>query len=524
MSGFRHLAILASLCYSFILVGAADAAPVKRHWPLTTTAAASFVQNGEQANAPAKADVPPDTKKSADQAKSAEGEEHGGWKRNLFLTGLALFLVAINGFFVAAEFAFVKVRGSQIQQFVREGRPFAKTARWLAERLEDSLSACQLGITIASLALGAVGEPAFHALISPFLSPFIESETVMRIFSYAFALTVITALHLVIGEQAPKIFAIRKPEKMALWCAVPLKIFFICAYPLLKSLNWCTEIILKWLGVDSAGHDTPHTEEEIRGLLREAHIHGDLTRSEHHLINAVFEFDDMVCRRVMVARADISYFTTDQPWADCLEQAKRTRHTRFPLCEGSLDHVIGVIHIKDLTGLPPDADVDLKQIARPPKQVPDEMPISRLLRHFQGTHQHMAFVIDEYGTVIGIVTMENVIEQIVGKVEDEFDLETPDVVPDGAGQYIIQGSAPIEVIRRALKLELLGDVDTFSGLLVSVEGEILEAGDKIDLDGATAEVLEVKGSRAVRVRVRLDSAPYQTPEAANAADSGKSTT
>lgn len=507
MSGIRQLAILLGLCFSFsVLSGPAIAAPVEQTWPQVGVVSASFVQADEGATSDAPTSAAGEEDSSPDDDHGND-EGHGSWKKNLLLTGLALLLVAINGFFVAAEFAFVKIRGSQIQQFVREGRPFAKTARWLGERLEDSLSACQLGITIASLALGAVGEPAFHALLSPLLSPLNLGATAMRIVSYSVALIIITALHLVIGEQAPKIFAIRKPEKMALWCALPLKFFFIFAYPLLKALNWCTEIILKWLGVDSVGHDTPHTEEEIRGLLREAHIHGDLTRSEHHLIDAVFEFDDMVCRRVMVARADVSYFTTEQPWAECLDQAKRTRHTRFPLCEGSLDHVVGVVHIKDLTGLPPDADVDLKEIARPPKQVPDEMPISRLLRHFQGTHQHMAFVIDEYGTVIGIVTMENVIEQIVGKVEDEFDLETPDVVPDGVGQFIVQGSAPIEVVRRALKLELPGDVDTFSGLLVSVEGEILEAGDNIDLDGATAEVLDVKGSRAIRIRVSLDGAP-----------------
>jgi len=462
---------------------------------------------GDSPNAPLAASMLPDEAgEDPGSSQPAADEDHGSWQKNLMLTGLAFLLVAINGFFVAAEFAFVKIRGSQIQHFVREGRPFAKTARWLAERLEDSLSACQLGITIASLALGAVGEPAFHYLLDMAIGNLLP-PAVMSVLSWTIALTIITALHLVIGEQAPKIFAIRKPEKMALWCSVPLKIFFIMSYPLLRLLNWCTEVILKWLGVDSAGHETPHTEEEIKALLREAHVHGDLTRSEHHLINAVFEFDDMVCRRVMVPRADVSFFTTDQPWSECLEQAKRTRHTRFPLCEGSLDHVVGVVHIKDLTGFPADADINLRDIARPPKQVPDEMPISRLLKHFQGTHQHMAFVIDEYGTVIGIVTMENVLEQIVGKVEDEFDLETPDVVPDGAGVYIVQGSAPIESVRRTLKLELQGEVDTFSGLLVSVEGEILEAGDKIDLDGATAEVLEVKGSRATRVRVRLDTAP-----------------
>ena len=316
-------------------------------------------------------------------ANADVGESHGGVGRNVTLTLLALVLVAVNGFFVAAEFAFVKVRGSRIQELVRQGRPFSKTARWLAERLEDSLSACQLGITIASLALGSVGEPAFNALLSPMLSPLNLSPAAVGIVSYSAALSVITALHLVVGEQAPKIFAIRNPERLALWCAVPLKVFFTLTYPLLKALNWCTQILLGWLGVAPAGHEEPHTEEEIRALLREAHVHGDLTRNEHHLINAVFEFDDMVCRRVMVPRADISFFTLEQPWASCLEQARRTRHSRYPLCDGSLDKVVGVVHIRDLIGFSADDQVDLAEFARPPKQVPDDMPISRLLRHFQ---------------------------------------------------------------------------------------------------------------------------------------------
>lgn len=433
----------------------------------------------------------------------------GSWGNDLFQLGIALFLVVLNGFFVAAEFALVKVRGSQVEELVRQKRPFANTAKWLVVRLEDSLSAGQLGITMASLALGWVGEPAFARLLEPMLTGIgITSSALVHGIAFTVAFTLITALHLVIGEQAPKIFAIRRPEQMVLWCAVPMKIFCILSYPLLVSLNKLTSMILQALGVEggAGSHDTPHSEDEIRALLREAHIHGDVTRNEQRLIDAVFEFDDMICRRVMVARNDVEFLSVDQSLEDCIQQARRSRHTRFPLCNGSLDDVIGVIHIKDLVGLTVDADVDLKSMARPRKNVPEHMQISRLLQHFQATRQHMAFVMDEYGTTIGIVTLENVIEQIVGAVQDEFDLETPDIVPDGPNSYIVQGSASIDVVARVLNLDLgvHHDVDTFSGLLMEIAGTIPQEGDKVQLNGASAVVAEVKGSRAVRIKVKLD--------------------
>ncbi|WP_417379119.1 hemolysin family protein [Gimesia sp.] len=432
------------------------------------------------------------------------------WLIDLLEVGIAIFLVALNGFFVAAEFSLVKVRGSQIQELVRQNKPFAQTALWLVERLEDSLSACQLGITMASLGLGWVGEPAFARLLEPVFSAMgVTSPAVIHGFAFAIAFSLITALHLVIGEQAPKIFAIRHPEKMVLWCAVPMKFFYVFSYPLLISLNGMTAIILKNLGVKGIGHDTPHSEDEIRTLLKEAHIHGDLTRSEHRLLDAVFEFDDIISRRIMVPRTDVEILLVGQSLSDCLTQVRRSRHTRFPLCEGSLDKVVGVVHIKELIRQTEmDDQFDLRSIARPPKTVPENMPISKLLRHFQATHQHMAFIVDEYGTVIGIVTMENVIEQIVGSVQDEFDLETPDIVPDGPGQFIVQGSTPIDVVEKILNIYRGDDdVDTFSGLLMSRQGQILEAGDRIDLTNAVAEVLETKNSRAERVRVTLNESP-----------------
>ena len=419
--------------------------------------------------------------------------------------GVAVFLVALNGFFVAAEFALVKVRISQIEQLVKQGKPFAKTARWLAARLDESLSACQLGITMASLALGWVGEPAFAHLLRPLFEMVgIESEKVVHVLGFIFAFSLITALHLVIGEQAPKIFAIRRPDTMILWCAAPLKFFYIILYPFLALLSVTTSFLLARLGLEGGSeHETPHTEEEIRALLHEAHFHGHVTGAEHRLINAVFEFDDMICRRVMVPRGEVEVLDINESFPSLLEQAKRTKHTRYPLCNGSLDDLLGVVHIKDLLGVAANStDVDLRNMMRTPRKVHENMPISRVLRHFQATHQLLAFVIDEHGTIIGIVTLENVLEKIVGPVDDEFDEEQQNVVEDKPGEFVVLGSTPIEEVEKAIELNLDDeDVDTVAGVLMSRAQKLPEVGDRVEFDEATAEILEVRGDHAEVIRI-----------------------
>lgn len=420
---------------------------------------------------------------------------------------VAIILLIANGFFVAAEFALVKVRVSRVEQLVLARKLFAKTARWLAERLEKALSACQLGITMASLALGWVGEPAFAALLRPALGFIgIESESIIAMISLIVGFTAITALHLVVGEQAPKIFAIRRPEMMLLWCAVPLKIFYLATYPLMVALNASTTWILTLFGLKEAGgHEVPYTEEEIRALLSEAHIHGNLSGSEHRLLDAVFHFDDMVCRRIMLPRGEVEFVDLNSPVLDTMDMLRRTKHTRYPVCDGSLDEVMGVLHVKDLIGRTVDANFDFKSIMRPPKKVPENMPISKLLRHFQGTHQLLAFVLDEYGTVIGIVTLENVLEEIIGNVADEFDDEDPDVVPDGPGAYLIAGSASVQEVEQKLGLlfEDHIDADTMAGLVMHYAERIVNAGDEVNLLVATAKVLAVSDDRTTQLRVTL---------------------
>ncbi len=258
---------------------------------------------------------------------------------------VALFLVIANGFFVAAEFALVKVRVSRVEQMVVAKRFFSKTARWLALRLERSLSACQLGITMASLALGWVGEPAFASLIEPALEGLgISSPTVLHTISFIVGFTLITALHLVIGEQAPKIFAIRQPESLLLWCAVPLKAFYLLTYPLMIGLNASTTWLLRMVGLKSGDDlEVPYNEEEIsRSSARSSHP-WQLDRSEHRLLDAVFEFDDLICRRIMVPRGEVDFVDINEPVAETISMIRRTKHTLYPVCDGSLDEVLGVL-------------------------------------------------------------------------------------------------------------------------------------------------------------------------------------
>jgi CBS domain containing-hemolysin-like protein len=425
----------------------------------------------------------------------------------IFFAGL---LVMINGFFVAAEFALVKIRESRLDEMVKERRPFASTAGWLVERLDASLSACQLGITMASLGLGWIAEPAVAHLLRPLiLSIGITSEILIHGIAFAIAFTTITAFHLVLGEQAPKIAALRRPETAVLWCALPLKIFYYLSYPFMATLNSTTAFLLRKAGIEGASeHEIPHSEEEIRALLMQAHIAGELSRSEHRLINAVFEFDELICRRVMLPRADVVYLDARHSLAEAIDIFHQTKHTRYPVCEGSLDKIVGMVHIKDFIGLSADTDFDLSSVIRPPQYVPETMPVRRLLRQFQSTRQHLAFLVDEYGTVSGIVTLDNILEAIIGPVEDEFDDEQPEIVSEGPKVYLVSGNTSIDAINQRFELKLeANDVDTIAGLMMARSDKLLAPGDQVELPGATAEVVDVKGPRAIRIRLTLSERP-----------------
>ncbi len=419
---------------------------------------------------------------------------------------IAAFLVILNGYFVAAEFALVKVRLSQIDKMVAENLPFAKMAHWLAVRMDHSLSACQLGITMASLALGYVGEPAFAILLEPiFKMVGVESDKWLHIFSFMVSFSVITSLHLVIGEQAPKIFAIRRPQSMVRWCAPLMVFFFYLLFPFMYVLNWATEVFLKLVGLTGGGgHGSVHTEDEIKAVLRESYFHQQLTDSEHALLNRVFEFDDLLCREVMLPRSDVQILDIDLPMKELMEIVQKTRHTRYPVCKGSLDSLLGVVHVKDLVGLDTvDSNFDLKTVLREPKKVPESMPITLVLSSIQKSRQLMTFVVDEYGLIVGVCTLENVLEKIVGPVDDEFDsVEAPLIQKVGEREYLVDGSALIREVERELDISLsMEGVDTVAGAVMSRGRKVPEAGDKVEFDNAIAEVLEISHDHAEKIRI-----------------------
>ena len=313
----------------------------------------------------------------------------------------------------------------------------------------------------------------------------------------------LTLAILFIGEILPKTFGATKWKSVWHLIVLPLTVMEKLFAPLI----YVSQAFASLFRTGGAGPAI--TEAEIQAMIQVGGKSGEITPAELQLLSAVFHFDDLVVRQIMVPRRSVVIFEPNNSLAECIAVAQRTKHTRYPVCRKSLDDAIGLAHIKDLLGVSPAEEFKLKSIVRPLHTVPETMPISRLLRQMQSTHQHMATVIDEFGTAVGVVTLENVLEQIVGAVQDEFDTEMPEIVPEGEGQYLVEGQLPIERINRELKLNLDdSEVDTISGLLVSRLGRLLRAGDTVQLKGAEAQVVEVQAGRATRIRL----APHNTPE------------
>ena len=308
----------------------------------------------------------------------------------------------------------------------------------------------------------------------------------------------LTLAILFVGEILPKTYGATSWRSLWRFIVWPLMIMQRSLRPVIK----VTQAFADFFTGNRSGPSI--TEDEIQASIRLGRKAGELSRTELQLLNAVFQFDDLMVRQIMVPRNDVDFL--DEGWAlsRCIEVAKQTRHTRFPLRRGSRDEVAGIIHVKELIGLGSGDEIKLSSIVHPPWHVPETLPISRLLREMQRNHQHMALVDDEYGTLVGIVTMENVLEQIVGAVQDEFDSEAPDIAQEDPLTYRVRGQVLIERVNRECGLELYAaDVDTLSGLLVSQLGRLAEAGDRVRLATATAEIIEVKDGRADVVRLRL---------------------
>ncbi|MES1244726.1 MAG: hemolysin family protein [Acidobacteriota bacterium] len=440
----------------------------------------------------------------------------GGGEFNLITPGwglfLALLLVGLNGFFVAAEFALVKVRPTQIEPFVAEGQRRANVAQHMLRHLDAYLSATQLGITLASLALGVVGEPAFAWLIAPLVRPFTgENDALLHSAGLTVSFLVITILHIVLGELAPKSIAIRKSEGTTLIVALPLFVFYKITYPAIWLLNHTANFLLKLVGIEPMGEsEITHDEEELRLLLASSHA-SRLSLQKRELLDNVFELSHRVARQIMLPRQDVVYLTTTRPVAENLRMARRSGHTRFPLCEGDLDHVIGVIHIKDLFRRERPI-TSFQEVAREIAFVPETLELDRLLKRMRTERFHLAAVIDEYGGVSGVVTLEDVIEEIVGQISDEFDVDKPELEKVDEGVYEVSGGMLIDDLEHEMGIELSDrDEDTIGGLVFSELGRNPAVGDRVDVGPVSIEVLEIHLNRVNTVRITVRK-PVPVPD------------
>lgn len=422
----------------------------------------------------------------------------------LFNIVIVMVLVLLNGFFVAAEFAMVKVRETRIAQLVDEGNRRAGVASKIVKNLDAYLSACQLGITLSSLGLGWIGEPAVARLIEPLLIPFDIPEAMIHTIAFIIAFSIITFLHIVLGELAPKSVAIQRAEKVTLWTAAPLRLFYRVMYPFIQSLNWTANKLLKWMGIELVdGHEQAHTEEEIRILMNQSHKKGYIDQTELTLVDNIFDFTETVVREIMVPRTDITALDIQDSFEKNLQVAQDSNHTRYPVVDGDKDHIVGVIHIKDLymEALVKESH-DLRKIVRPVTTVPESMSISKLLKLMQKNREQMAIAIDEFGGTAGLVTIEDILEEIVGEIQDEFDNERP-LVEEKGDAFSIDGRMLLEEVNETFGTDLESDeVDTIAGWVYTELGKPPRAGDQVNYGSWIFEVETTDHLRITRLIVR----------------------
>lgn len=407
--------------------------------------------------------------------------------------------MGLNAFFVAAEFALVRVRESRIVQLEQEGSSRAAVVHQTLRDLDSYLSVCQVGITVASLALGWVGEPAVSHLIRPVLEGVgITSERVIEIIAVALGFGAITYFHLVLGEQAPKYFSIQKAERVALWISRPLNLFRLLLTPVVWVVNASTNFVLRPWGIRLGEEMEAHSEEELRIMISSSTASGVLDPEERDYLNNVFEFGDRVAREIMVPRPDVEAIASDAPLSEMAEAAVNGRYTRYPVYEEDLDHVLGAAHVKDLfrAALEEPEDFDIRSILRECLVVPETKRIEEILKEFQTRKLQMAIVIDEWGSVEGLITIEDIIEEIVGEIQDEFDEDEPAIEEIGADLYAVDGRIPITDVNDRFDLDLPHeDFDTIGGYILGSLGRPPETGDTIEADGVTIHVKTVDGPR-----------------------------
>jgi CBS domain containing-hemolysin-like protein len=435
----------------------------------------------------------------------------GGLLSQLALLGLAAFLVVLNGFFVAAEFAIVKVRATRIEELFREGNRRARMARHLIHHLDAYLSATQVGVTIASLGLGWIGEPALAYLLAPALVQVGISSAGAHGIAFVVAFSIISAFHIVLGELAPKSLAIQRAESTALWVAFPLRIFYVVMWPAIAVLNWASNRVLGWLGLHRATEaDLAHSSEELRMIVEASGASGELNPQEKKLLDNALQFSERLVREIMVPRTDMVCLYTRRSLDENLAIVRDAQHTRYPLAVEEKDHIIGMIHVRDLIQAQQRAEdggepLSLERLKRPVLFVPAVATIDRVLRLFQRGRSHLAIVVDEYGGIAGLVTLEDVLEELVGEIRDEFDVDETDrrVEPGAGGEVLVDASMSLDEVARALRFEpAQATVDTIGGYVLQVLGRLPKEGETVRMGRYQVEVAEMDGLRVTRLRFK----------------------
>lgn len=427
---------------------------------------------------------------------------------------LSLVFVAANGYFVAAEFAIVKVRATQLAELEAKGSKAATMGRLLTRELDAYLSATQLGITLSSLALGWIGEPAFAHLLEPLLTGWGSiAPALAHSISVSVAFAIISILHIVFGELVPKSLAIQKPIVTTLWVAHLLRFFYIVMFPVIWLLNGAARFILRSIGVAPASeHDLAHSTEELKMILSDSEKAGILSQPKKEIIEGVFQFSKRTAKQIMVPRTDVIVLSTTNTIEQNLEVIRSSRHTRYPLCEGNLDRTVGLIHVKDLfLAQLRGPGRSLNELRREILFVPENTTVEGLLDQFLEHRTHMALILDEYGGASGIVSMENITEELFGQIQDEFDRERMEVEPLGDGRYRVRGDYLIEDLAGRLRVDVGEPAEeTVGGYVAANLGREVHPGDRCMLGPLAIEILE--GER-FRVRWVMVVVPPPPPEA-----------
>ncbi len=418
-----------------------------------------------------------------------------------------VLLVLLNGFFVATEFALVKVRTTQLEPFAARGQKRAKMALHLARNLDAYLSACQLGITLASLGLGWIGEPVFADILRPVFGWFnVENLKLQHSISFGVGFSIITFLHIVVGEMAPKTVAIRLAMPTALWIAYPMRWFYLAMYPFIWVLNQSALWVLRAVGLEPA-HESEaiHTEDELRLVLASSQKQAGASRFSRDIVQNALDLRLRVARDVMRPRKEITVIDTKARVEECLEIAEKSRYSRFPLCEdGDLNRTLGVIHIKDLFAHRHMAKTgaELTPALRKIIYVPETARLEKLLQLFLERKLHLAIVVDEYGGTVGLVTLENIMEELVGQIQDEFDQEKPLLTRSSETSWEASGALPLhqleELVGASLKAE---GITTTSGWVTHKLGGFPKTGDVVSVGSSDLRVEEMDGTRVARLRV-----------------------